>query len=84
MATVTVRCRGYLEELTHAREETVSAKTVHDVLRHIKAAHGKDAVKAAKCMIVTINADSIQMHNGWKSKLSDGDTVEFFPLCGGG
>jgi len=84
MAAVTVRCRGHLEELTHIREETISAKTVHDVIRHIKAAYGADAAKTAKIMLATINGDSIHLHSGWKSKLSDGDTVEFFPLCGGG
>jgi len=84
MAAVTVRYRGYLETLTCTRGEPLSAKTAHDVIRHIKAVYGTDAAKAAKSMLATINGDSILMHNAWKSKLSDGDTVEFFPLCGGG
>jgi molybdopterin synthase sulfur carrier subunit len=82
--TITVTYRGSLSELTKCKEETVPAAAVRDVIDHIKAAHGGNAVKAAKTMLITVNGRSILKLNLYKTPLKAGDTVSFLPICAGG
>ncbi len=81
---ITVRYFAPLRGITGVTEETLSAKTVHDVVRHVKAAYGKEAQKAAKSALVVVNDVSIGQLHEWKTELTDGDVVGFLPLCGGG
>ncbi|MDR0531310.1 MAG: MoaD/ThiS family protein [Oscillospiraceae bacterium] len=84
MAAITVQYRGPLEELTGVREEALSASTVRDVLRHVKGRYGAQAAKTGKAMLIAIDGESILMRQAFATKLSDGETVLFFPICGGG
>ncbi|MDR2686984.1 MAG: MoaD/ThiS family protein [Oscillospiraceae bacterium] len=84
MARVQVHYRAALAELTGKTEETVDAATVRGVLGHIKKAYGAGALRAAKRMLVAVDNDSILLHKGFDTKLADGMSVRFLPICGGG
>jgi len=84
MAQVTVYYRAALAEMTGKAEEAIEASTVRDVLVHVKKAYGAQAHQAAKRMLIAVDNDSIQLHEGFGTKLSDGTTVRFMPICGGG
>lgn len=73
-----------IRDVMGKEEETVSAETVQDVLKHIHASYGKAALKAAKASLIVVNDVSIGLYQGMKTKLKDNDTVGFLPLCGGG
>lgn len=81
---VRIRYRGELAALTGVGEEAVEAAGVRDVLRHIKAAHGPAAQKAAKRMLITVNQKSVALLQNRNTPLKEGDTVSFWPVCGGG
>jgi len=66
------------------REDTISAKTVRDVLRFVKKSYGKEAYKEARRMLIAVDGDSIELHNGFDTKLREGMEVRFLPICGGG
>ena len=84
MANITVRYRDPLKELTNTAEEQLSLGTVKDLLAYIKTTHGKDAAAKAKMMLISIDGDSIQLRQGFTTRLRDGETVQFLPICGGG
>jgi len=84
MAQINVCYRAALAEKTGKTEETIDAATVRDVLAHIKKTHGPEARQAAGCMLIAVNNDSIQLHEGIRTKLTEGMTVRFMPICGGG
>jgi len=84
MAQVNVCYRAALAEMTGKAEETIQAATVRDVLSHIKKAYGGDAHKAAKRMLIAVDNDSILLHKGFDTKLAEGMSVRFMPICGGG
>jgi len=84
MAQVTVCYRAALAEKTGRAEETIDAATVRDVLGYIKKNYGVQAWQAAKRMLIAVNNDSIQLHKGFDTKLAEGMTVRFMPICGGG
>ena len=81
---VTVKYRGELRDFTKLSAEHLTADTVSDVLKHIKRTYGNDAFKSAKRMVIAVNGKSILLLKNEKTALSDGDTVTFLPICGGG
>jgi len=84
MASITVRYRDPLKELTKTAEEQLDAGRVKDILAHIKKSYGSDAGKLAKSMLIAIDGDSIALRQNFATKLVDGETVQFLPICGGG
>jgi len=81
---INVKYRAHLETLTKTSSESIDAKTVQDVLKHIKKQFGKEAKKTAKTMLIVVNGQSILMLKHFKTVLKDGDEVSFLPICGGG
>jgi len=84
MAQVTVYYRAALAEMTGKQEETISAAAVRDVLVYIKKTYGAGAHQAAKRMLIAVDNDSILLHKGFDTKLAQGMSVRFMPICGGG
>ncbi|MCL1929307.1 MAG: MoaD/ThiS family protein [Treponema sp.] len=81
---VTVKYRAHLATLTKIASEQITAATVKDVLRHIKAHFGAEAEKLGKTMLIAVNGESILQHAHFKTALQDGDEISFLPICGGG
>lgn len=84
MARITTTYKADVATLTGVSSERYEADTVKDVLKQIKSRHGKEAYKAAKAMLITVNGLSIQMEHHFSTRLENGDTVGFFPLAAGG
>ena len=84
MAQVTIHYRAALAEMTGKTEEQIKAATVRDVLTYIKKTYGSEAQKQAKRMLIVVDGDSILLHKGFDTKLADGMTVRFMPICAGG
>ena len=81
---ITVEYRGALAELCGRRTEQGAFATAAEVLRHVKQAYGAPAWKEAKKMLVTVDGTSILLLQTWKTRLHDGQTISFLPICGGG
>ena len=84
MSKVLVKYRGHLAAITGTREESFDGENVGDLLRSLRERHNREAEKAARAMIIAINGESILLLKGYKTVLSEGDTISFFPLCAGG
>jgi len=84
MAQVTVHYRAALAEMTGLTDESIEASTVRDVLGHIKKTYGAGAQQAAKRMLIAVDNDSILLHKGFDTRLAEGMSVRFMPICGGG
>lgn len=81
---ITVKYFGALRALTGTAQESVEAENVKAVLSKIKAAHGKEAAAKAKRCLILLNSDNINLHNGLRTSLKNGDTITFVPVCAGG
>ena len=81
---ITVKYRGELAALTKVSSENLDVSAVSDVLKHIKRTYGNDAFKTAKRMVIAVNGKSILLLKNERTALSNGDTVTFIPVCGGG
>ena len=81
---VKVVYRGALPELIGTGEERVEAATVAEVMAHIKRKYPTEAYREAKRMLIVINGESIQLRQGYRTALSEGDRLSFLPICGGG
>jgi len=84
MSEVNVKYRAVLAKLTGIAEEKMDARDVDSVLKEISSRHGREAEKIARAMIITLNEESILLQKRFKTVLSVGDTVSFFPLGAGG
>lgn len=84
MASVTVRYRAHLEKLTDKQSEVLDVNTVQDVIHHVEKAYGAAAKKFAKTMLIAVDGESVNFRKGFATQLKDGETVQFFPNCGGG
>ena len=84
MSKVLVKYRGHLAAITGILEESYNEENVEDLLMSIRKRHNRQAEKAARAMIITLNGESILLLKRYKTALSDGDTVSFFPLSAGG
>ena len=84
MNDVHVKYRSGLVKLTGTPEETIDAGNVEDVLKEIGKRHSREAEKAARAMLIALNGENILLLKRYKTALSAGDTVSFFPLCAGG
>ena len=62
----------------------MEARTVSDIMAHIKSLYSKEAYREAKRMLIVINGESIQLRRGYKTALAEGDCLSFLPICGGG
>ena len=81
---ITVKYFAPLRGVLGVTEESLDADTVQGVLKHIKESYGKAGYKAAKSALIVVNDVSIGQLSEMKTKLADGDTVGFLPICGGG
>lgn len=79
-----LRYHGDIKNITNKNSDTCNAKDIKEVLNFLKKAYGKDCAKEAERMLIVVNGTSIQLKDGFKTKLSDSDTVSFLPVCGGG
>lgn len=79
-----LKYHGDMKSLTGKASENCNAKDIKEVFTYLKAAYGKPCEKEAKKMLIVINGTSIQLKEGFKTKLDDNDTVSFLPVCGGG
>jgi molybdopterin synthase sulfur carrier subunit len=84
MNEISVKYRSSLVSLTGTAEETIKARNVEDILKEIGKRHSREAEKAARAMIIALNGENILLLKKYKTVLSAGDTVSFFPLCAGG
>jgi len=84
MSEVNVKYRSVLAKLTGMAEEKMEARDVDGVLKEIKTRHGREAEKIARAMLITLNEESILLQKRFKTVLSAGDTISFFPLGAGG
>ena len=84
MAMVHVCFRGELAQLTGSGGMDVAAGTVGEVLRAIRKQYGAPARREAGRMLITVNQKSVTLLRGYHTPLSEGDTVSFLPICGGG
>ena len=84
MSTVLVKYRGHLAALTGIAEENIDAEDVNGLLKSIRRQYSREAEKAARTMLITLNGKSILLLKQYKTILKSGDKVSFFPLCAGG
>jgi len=82
--TVQVKYRGQLAAIAGTQIETYEAQNVEALLKSIGKRHGHKTEKAARSMLITLNGESILLLKLYKTILSEGDTISFFPICGGG
>ena len=84
MASVTVRYRGPLKEITGLDEEAMEANAVRDLIKQVGGKYGPQAQKLAKAMMIAVDGESILLRKAFATKLQGGETVQFLPICGGG
>jgi len=84
MSKVQVKYRGHLAALTGVPEESFQAADIEGVLKILRERRGRETEKAARSMLITVNGESILLLKLYKTVLSDGDVVSFFPICAGG
>jgi molybdopterin converting factor small subunit len=81
---ITLTYRGGLADTIGIKEESIQAGTVKDALLYIKEAHGKEAYKTAKTMVIAVNGINILKRELFKTVLEQGDKLTFLPISGGG
>ena len=84
MSKVIVKYRGRLASLAGIAEETFEADDVGKLLKLLGKRHGREAEKAARAMLITVNGGNILLQKHFKTLLAEGDTVGFFTICAGG
>ena len=80
----TIRYYAPLRAAVQKEQEETDAATIRDVLDEIRTRYGKEAEKLAKSALIVVNDVSINLFDGKKTVLKDGDVIGFLPLCGGG
>ena len=80
----TIRYYAPLRAAVQKEQEETDAVTIRDVLDEIRTRYGKEAEKLAKSALIVVNDVSINLFDGKKTVLKDGDVIGFLPLCGGG
>lgn len=75
---------GNLAQKTRTKEDTFEAKSLNQLLGKIKTKYGKEIYKDAKTSHIIINEDNAAFVGGFASKLQDGDSIKFLPICAGG
>jgi len=91
MSKITIKYRGQLASLIGVPEEVFEAADpksqladVEGVLKTIRERHGREAEKTARTMLIALNGESILLLKRYKTKVKEGDSLSFFPLCAGG
>jgi molybdopterin converting factor small subunit len=84
MSKVTIVLRGDIATVVGQGSLSMEAGTVRDILNQIKTQYGKPVYKIAKRQLIAVNGMAINQMRVFATPLNDGDTVKFFPLCGGG
>lgn len=80
----TIRYYAPLRAAVEKEQEETDAATIRDVLDEIGKRYGKETEKLANCSLIVVNDVSINLFDGKKTVLKDGDVIGFLPLCGGG
>ena len=80
----TIRYYAPLRAAVQKEQEETDAVNIRDVLDEIRTRYGKEAEKLAKSALIVVNDVSINLFDGKKTVLKDGDVIGFLPLCGGG
>ena len=75
---------GGMKALTGKKGEPVQAGSIAEVFLFLETQYGKAARKEARRMLITVDGTNIQLLQRFKTPLSDGATVSFLPLSGGG
>lgn len=78
-----VQYYGNIRTFTHRTEEDFPVDNLGALMDEIKTIHGKDALKAMKSSMVTLDGARIDVLRR-SVKLPANCTVGIFPLCGGG
>ena len=74
---------GSIRDFTKCKEETGTASSLGEVMDFVKTKYGKDALRAMKASMVTL--DGVRMESLKRSlPLPEGSIVGIYPLCGGG
>lgn len=81
---VELKYHGDMRTLTKKDSEKCEAENIKDVFSYLKITYGSSCAKEAKKMLIALNGTSIELKEGFKTHLSDGDSVSFLPVCGGG
>ena len=84
MSKVLVKYRGYLASIAGVQEETCDARDVDELLKSLGKHRGRELEKKARAMMITHNGKNILLLKRYKTLLSEGDTVSFYPICAGG
>ena len=84
MSRVVVKYRGHLVSLTGVKEESFDAADIKGLLNSLKSRYSREAEKAARSMLITVNGESIHLLRHYKTTLQGGDVIGFFPICAGG
>lgn len=74
---------GSIRAFTNCKEEAATASSLGEVMDFIKAKYGKEALRAMKASMVTLNGVRVEsLKRGLP--LPEGSVVGLYPLCGGG
>lgn len=69
---------GKLRTLCGKNEDRIAANNLTELLRAIQKLYGKEAKKAAKAALITVDGDKILSIR--KTALSDDSKVSFYPI----
>lgn len=69
---------GKLRTLCGKNEDSIAAKSLAELLRAINNLYGKEAKKAAKAALITVDGDKVLSIR--KTVLSDDARVSFYPI----
>ena len=74
---------GGIREFTKCKEEAVAAATLGEAMEYVKNKYGKQALKAMKASMLTLDGVRIERLKP-RLPLPEGSAVGVFPLCCGG
>ena len=80
----TIRYYAPLRAIVKKDSEETELGSVKDVLHYIEITYEKEAFVCAKSALIVVNDVSINLFDGKKTVVKDGDVIGFLPLCGGG
>ncbi len=77
---ICVKYKGELQRLTGVEAENIDCVTLKELLRLLKKAYGREALKAIRQCHIVVNGKRTNSD----LKLKDHDEVIFIPVCCGG
>lgn len=75
---VKIKYFGKLRTLCGKNEDRIAANSLTELLRAIQKLYGKEAKKAAKASIITVDGDKVLSIR--KTALSEDSKVSFYPI----